>query len=89
MNQRVSHHASDVNAVIHWHVFKKSLLKLHWHSRCETVKDIQICIHAAADPERATQTVFSTTHYFCYRRLNNRRTGIEVYRLGINTYCLQ
>ncbi len=33
--------------------------KLHWHSRCETaVKDIQLCIHAAVDPERATQRSF-------------------------------
>ncbi len=50
-----------------WAVTKHALLKLHWHSRCETgVKDIQIYIHAAADPERATQIVFSTTHhYFC------------------------
>ncbi len=37
----------------------KTLLMLHWHSQCETgVKDIQICIHAAAGPERATQTLF-------------------------------
>ncbi len=63
----------------------------HWHSRCETgVKDIQIYIHAAADPERATQIVFSTTHhYFGYRHLNDRSTGIKVYSLGVNTYCLQ
>ncbi len=34
------------------------------------VKDIQICIHAAAGPERATQTVFSTTHhYFCVQNI--------------------
>ncbi len=32
----------------------------------QLLKDIQISIHAAADPERATQTVFSTPHnYFC------------------------
>ncbi len=38
------------------------LLKHLWLSRCETgVKEIQLCIHAAADPERATQTLFSTT----------------------------
>ncbi len=50
-----------------WAATKHALLKLHWHSRCETgIKRIQICIHAAADPERATQIVFSTTHhYFC------------------------
>ncbi len=62
------HHASDVNAVIHWYGRRQNtLLTLHWHSRCETgVKDIQIYIHTAADPERATQIVFSTTHhYFC------------------------
>ncbi len=66
---------------------KHALLKLHWHSRCETgVKDI----HAAADPERATQTVFSTTQLFlCYRHLNNRSTGIKVYSFGINTNYLQ
>ncbi len=44
--------------------------KLHWHSRCETaVKDIQLCIHAAVDPERATQTVFSTTHNYHDKKL--------------------
>ncbi len=50
-----------------WAATKHALLKLHWLSRCETgVKDIQICIHAAADPEKVIQTVFSTTHnYFC------------------------
>ncbi len=56
------------------------------------LKDIQICIHAAADPERATQTVFSTSHhYICYKHLNNRSrpTVIKVYSLAINTYCLQ
>ncbi len=32
----------------------------------QVLKDIQLCIHAATDPERATQTLFSTTHhYFC------------------------
>ncbi len=74
-----------------WTVTKHAPLKLHWHSRCETdVKDIQLCIHAAADPERATQTLFSTTHhYFCYRHLNNTSTGIKVYSLCINTSCLQ
>ncbi len=78
-----------------WATTKHALIKLHWHTWCETgVKDIQIWnrwkdIHAAADPERATQTVFSTTHqYFCYRHLNNRSTRIKVYSLGINTYCL-
>ncbi len=85
MNQRVGHHhASDVNAVI-WVATKHSLLTL----TIPLLKDIQICIHAAADPERATQTIFSTTHhYFCYRHLNNRSrpTGIKVYSLGINTY---
>ncbi len=57
------------------------------------LKDIQICIHAAADPERATQnSIFNHTSLFlCYRHLNNRSrpTGIKVYSLGINTYCLQ
>ncbi len=43
------------------------LLMRHWRWRCETgVKDIKICIHATAGPERAMQMVFSTTHhYFC------------------------
>ncbi len=56
------------------------------------LKDIQICIHAAADPERATQSLFNHTELcLCYRHLNNRSrpTGIKVYSLGINTYCLQ
>ncbi len=40
-------------------------LMLYWHTRCETcVKDLWICIYAAAGPERATQTVFSTTHHY-------------------------
>ncbi len=26
--------------------------------------------------------------FLCYRHLNNRSTGIKVYSLGINTYCL-
>ncbi len=40
-------------------VIKHVLLKLHWHSRCETnVKDIQLCIHAAA--ERKSNTNVST-----------------------------
>ncbi len=70
MNQRVGHHhASDVNAVI-WVVTKHTLLTLTTPltpvSHRKRLKDIQIFIHAAADPERATQTVFSTTHhYFC------------------------
>ncbi len=72
MNQRVGHHhASDVNAVIHWYGRLQNMRKL---KVCSTdtrdvkqlLKDIQISIHAAADPERATQTVFSTPHnYFC------------------------
>ncbi len=64
-----------------WAETKHALLKLHWHSRREIgVKDIQICIHAAADPEKATQTVFSSTrNYLCYRHLNNRSTGIKLY----------
>ncbi len=30
-----------------------------------------------------------TSLFLCYRHLNNRSTGIKVYSLGINTYCLQ
>ncbi len=70
MNQRVGHHhASDVNAVIHWYGRRQNV---RFSSSTDTRdvktcdKDIQICIHAAAGPERATQTVYSTTHdYFC------------------------
>ncbi len=86
MNQRVGHHhASDVNAVIHMSGDKSCtaqapLILAMWCHKTD-VKDIQLCIHAAADPERATQTLFSTTHhYFCYRHLNNRSTGIKVYK---------
>ncbi len=40
-----------------WAATKHALLKLHWRLPCETgVKHIQICIHAAAGPERATQS---------------------------------
>ncbi len=78
MNQRVGHHhASGVNAVIH-------LYRRRQNTRCSCSTDAYdvkqvlktFCIHAVAGPERATQTVFSTTHhYFCYRHLNNRSTG--------------
>ncbi len=58
--QRVGHHhASDVNAVI-WVVTKHALLTLTTPltpvSHRKRLKDIQICIHAAANPERATQS---------------------------------
>ncbi len=59
-------------------------------SHRKRLKDIQICIHAAADPERATQSLFNHTELcLCYRHLNNRSTGIKVYSLGINHNCQQ
>ncbi len=39
---------------------------IHWYERWQN------CIHAAAGPERSTQTVFSTTHH--YFSVNNRST---------------
>ncbi len=37
-----------------------------------------------------TNGLFNHTSLFlCYRHLNNRSTGIKVYSLGINIYCLQ
>ncbi len=40
-----------------WAATKHEMIKLLWRLRCETgVKHIQICIHAAAGPERATQS---------------------------------
>ncbi len=57
-----------------WAATKHTLLMLHWRLRCETVvNDIKICIHAAAGPERVTQS-FQTHIYFCYRHLNKRST---------------
>ncbi len=58
MNKRVGHHhASDVNAVIHWY-------GLWPNTRCSCSTDAYdvkqmlktFCIHAAAGPERATQS---------------------------------
>ncbi len=62
MNQRVCHHhPSDVNAVVHRYGRRQNTC-----CSCSTdaydvkqVKDIQFCIHAAAGPERATQTFVS------------------------------
>ncbi len=64
MNQRVGHHhASDVNAVNHMGGDKtcaaQAPLTLAMWCHKTGVKDIQLCIHAVADPERATQTSFN------------------------------
>ncbi len=62
MNQRVRHHhASDVGVDKTHAAHTNNSTNTCFTSR---LKDIQICIHAAVDPERATQTVFSTPHHY-------------------------
>ncbi len=67
MNLRVGHHhASDVNTVIHLYG-----LRTNTHCSCSTdaydVKQVlkTFCIHAAAGPERETQSFHHSHHYFC------------------------
>ncbi len=76
MNQRVGHHhhASDVNAVIHW-----------YGRRCSSSTDTRDVRHSYCcwSRKRNTNSLFNHTSLFlCYRHLNNRSTGIKVYSLG-------